>query len=191
MLCLIDYGIKLLENYISLLGVFMKISWIKKQIFIVVTILLVTVLFQSCATMPQANQELLQMSKVLEVEGSSADDLFIRSNLWAVSAFNRADYVIQYQDKEAGVIKGKFSESIRTGLMGIAIVDITTVMTIEIKSGKLRISFGDVSAEFADYEFKRTGKPILTDAIMEKVQLSWKAMVKDLEESLNAKTDSW
>ncbi|MBK5261807.1 MAG: DUF4468 domain-containing protein [Peptostreptococcaceae bacterium] len=169
----------------------MKISWIKKQIFIVVTILLVTVLFQSCATMPQANQELLQMSKVLEVEGSSADDLFIKSNLWAVSAFNRADYVIQYQDKEAGVIKGKFSESIRTGLMGIAIVDITTVMTIEIKSGKLRISFGDVSAEFADYEFKRTGKPILTDAIMEKVQLSWKAMVKDLEESLNAKTDSW
>ena len=40
--------------------------------------------------------------------GQSKDKLFLKANDWMVSAFNNAESVIQYTDKEEGVIMGKY-----------------------------------------------------------------------------------
>jgi hypothetical protein len=36
------------------------------------------------------------------------NDLFVMANSWMVKTFNSPQDVIQYNDKEAGIIKGKF-----------------------------------------------------------------------------------
>jgi len=44
---------------------------------------------------------------IIEVKGSK-NELYIKSNEWMVRNFNNAKSVIQFQDKEAGKIMGKY-----------------------------------------------------------------------------------
>lgn len=45
---------------------------------------------------------------VVEASGNSAEDLYVKAASWMVDSFNSSDSVIEYEDKEAGIIKGKF-----------------------------------------------------------------------------------
>jgi hypothetical protein len=45
----------------------------------------------------------------IEVQSSlDKDALFVKANLWMVDVFNNAESIIQYSDKEASVLKGKY-----------------------------------------------------------------------------------
>ncbi len=121
----------------------MKISWIKKQIVIVVTILLVTVLFQSCATMTDTDltPEAATLAEVIEVPEMTKDSLYILANSWMVDTFVNAESVIEFSDKEAGIIKGKY---VMTGLFeGVYSLDVRSTITIEAREGRVRITISD------------------------------------------------
>ncbi|WP_107822016.1 DUF4468 domain-containing protein [Mangrovibacterium marinum] len=45
--------------------------------------------------------------QVIEVPGTK-DELYVKANEWMVRSFNNAKSVIQFQDKEAGKIMGKY-----------------------------------------------------------------------------------
>jgi hypothetical protein len=47
------------------------------------------------------------ITKTYELKGTK-DDLFVKSNLWMVSAFKDAKSVIQYSDKAEGILTGKY-----------------------------------------------------------------------------------
>jgi len=64
-----------------------------------------TLLIGSCATMVQVQME--HKTLTIQVE-QSKDELYIKANNWMVENFNDAKSVIQFSDKEAGVITGKY-----------------------------------------------------------------------------------
>jgi len=91
----------------------------------------------ACATtgVPQ-----IDYSKIIDAPKISKDDLFIKTNLWAVGYFNKADSVIEYSDKTAGIISGKFigdTHSIMGGLSGSQAVK--SVFTISVKDEKVKL----------------------------------------------------
>jgi hypothetical protein len=96
---------------------------------------LVLLSMAACATMPQVDY-----SKIVDVPGVSKDDLFVKVNLWAVGFFNKADSVIEYSDKDAGIISGKYigkTHLVMGGLGGSEAV--TSIFTISVKDEKVKL----------------------------------------------------
>ncbi len=114
-----------------------------KQLVTIVSFLLIIVLLQSCATMTDIDltPEATVVSEIIELPGMTKDNLYIMANSWMVDTFVNAESVIEFTDKEAGIIKGKYVISgLYEGLYGLSI---RSTLTIEIKEGKARITIAD------------------------------------------------
>ena len=70
------------------------------------TILLTLLIMSSCATLV-INYNNFPMTKDI-VTKVNKDDAFVIANSWMIENFKHADNVIQYSDKEAGIIKGRY-----------------------------------------------------------------------------------
>lgn len=76
----------------------------KKNINLIV--LLIVIAMSSCVTtMTNLSDE--EYSTEINLN-KSKDSLFVECNLWAINVFNSAKSVIQYSDKEYGVVSGKY-----------------------------------------------------------------------------------
>ena len=64
----------------------------------------------------------------------SESQIYTLANMWAVKRFNSAEAVIEYQDKEAGVMMGKYISTV--GLNKYKIL-----VTVKIKGSDCQISF--------------------------------------------------
>lgn len=79
--------------------------------------------------------------KIYDDLNGTKDELFISANKWMVGIFNNAESVIQYFDKEEGVIIGKY---LITGQLTFGDDDIYTgtkvfsQLDIRVKNGKAR-----------------------------------------------------
>jgi hypothetical protein len=60
----------------------------------------------SCAT-TQVAYTPITLTETATVLGSK-NDVYVKANLWLVDIFNSAKSVIQFSDKDAGVVKGKY-----------------------------------------------------------------------------------
>ena len=81
-------------------------------------VILSTVLF-SCKTMemgPKATPDQLTYSEIIELPNITQDELYIKANSWFVDNFNDAESVIQFQDKEAGKLMGKYVTSAKMSI---------------------------------------------------------------------------
>lgn len=105
--------------------------------------------FHSCATtypfqvgFPNPNFERIVDTKY------NKDEAFVIANGWLVEQMVSAKDVIQYSDKEAGMLKGKFyihySRMVSGGQTGI--VEVSGIITIMVKDNKAKIQI-DVSGE--------------------------------------------
>lgn len=104
----------------------------------ILLILGLALLLVSCATVKPS--EVKGMTKVVDVPGVSKDELFVKASTWMVEAFNSSKSVIQYSDKEAGVIKGKYVIDFPQ-LTAQGSCDAT--ITIECKDEKCRLIIDD------------------------------------------------
>jgi hypothetical protein len=68
----------------------------------------IALLFVGCATTAEVWLNTFEENKVIKAPNKTKDELYVASNLWAVDAFGKSDSVIEFSDKEAGVIKGKY-----------------------------------------------------------------------------------
>lgn len=104
----------------------------------IIVLVVFTLLLASCTTIKTS--EVKGVTKVIEVSGASKDELFVKASSWLVDAFNSAKSVIQFSDKEAGVIKGKyritFPQFLETG-------ECEATFTVECKDGKCRLIIDD------------------------------------------------
>lgn len=87
-------------------------------------------------------KEFLPYQQVVEFEGKSKDELFdvTRQNLAII--FVNSNFAIQYQDKDNGTIIANCHDDVKWNFMK-APTDYK--LTINIKDGKMRFSFSDVS----------------------------------------------
>lgn len=82
----------------------------------------------------------------------SQDDLFIKANDWMISMFVDASSVIEFSDKEGGVLIGKYlmSGEIRTGysFYATATVDsrVYAKIDIRVRDGRARISIEPIGS---------------------------------------------
>jgi len=108
----------------------------KKLLFFSITIISL-ILLQSCAM----NQYLTttEKSKVVNVDGKTKNELYIRANTWMVETFTNAESVIQFSDKENGIVTGKY-------IMTTIITSTTTrhgvysMIKIQVKDGAAKIT---------------------------------------------------
>ncbi len=96
----------------------------------------------SCATMSDSGltPELARVVEIIEVPGLDKFRLFVLANSWAVDAFVSAESVIEFSDKEAGIVKGKYVTSFMEGVYSY---DVRSTLTIEVKDGAARITIAD------------------------------------------------
>ena len=89
-----------------------------KRILTISTLLILTVAFlNSCASSTKAvDVKVEKISKIFKVENTK-NELYLKANDWMISTFKDAESVIQFSDKESGVITGKY-------LMGKSLVPV-------------------------------------------------------------------
>lgn len=81
---------------------------------------------------------------IVENLPAKKDQLFIHANRWLINRFENAKSVIQYTDKEAGVIVGKLNlyykpTSYYSGYVSSPEVSADAIVEINVKDGKARI----------------------------------------------------
>lgn len=86
----------------------------------------------------------LTYEQIVDCEGQTKDQLYIKLNYWFVSTFNDAKSVIQINDKEAGIIVGKGflgSIAVHSGGMNAYTINISPIIKVDIKDYKIRITY--------------------------------------------------
>ena len=78
-------------------------------------------------------------SSIIEVSGATKDELWLKANEWCIDAFKKSTNVVQYSDKEAGVLRGKFTSEYD----GYYYEYVQTTFSIEVKDEKARLIFYD------------------------------------------------
>jgi len=72
-----------------------------------VSLTIIISFFLSCGVNKYYNVIVPEKSKVINLD-KSKDELYTKSNYWLIEKFNNAKSVIQYTDKDNGVLVGKF-----------------------------------------------------------------------------------
>ena len=115
----------------------------KHRFHLVFIVLVVFCILTSCASTNYKEideYDLDPITQVVEVPDVGSNDLYVRANTWMVDVFKSSEGVIQFSDKDAGVIKGKFSTLIDgQGLNATKTYQVNITITIEVKDGKTRI----------------------------------------------------
>ena len=105
----------------------------KKLFLLIVSVLLIL----SCVSSKQLTPT--SQSEVVNATGKTKDELYIRANTWMVEVFNNAKSVIQFSDKESGIVAGKY-------LMNVIITSTTTrnevysIIKIQVKDEGAKIT---------------------------------------------------
>lgn len=118
--------------------------------------------FTSCASVKVMQFE--EITEYVEVQDTK-ENLFVKSNLWLVDAFNDAEAVTQYSDKEAGVIAGKYVID-SSGLNSM--YNLKAVIKIFIQNNRARISIYPLP--FTGYTGYGSTSDRFKDAVIKDVQ---------------------
>ena len=120
-------------------------------------------------------------NNVLEVSGTK-NELFIKANEWMVRSFKDAKSVIQFQDKEAGKIMGKYlMHSYST-----TDTDVYSLITIEVKDNATKIDIEPIGKWFYD----KSGMTIYSYS-PEQAQSDIKSLLAGYETYMSKGKESW
>ena len=94
--------------------------------------------FSGCAHRPLP-KETTTMQKVYEFPGLKKDDLFEKTKMWVAQTFVSAKSVIEYENKEAGIIIGNGNQDFDSSVYRDN--NINYNIKIEVKDAKIRVSY--------------------------------------------------
>lgn len=165
----------------------------KKSIANLILIVLSATL-NSCATMMgvQAPPEMRTFEKIIEISNKSKADLYINANSWFVETFNSAESVIEFQDKEAGKIMGKYVFSY---VEGIYYYDVRQTISIDVKDNKVRIVINDPYYKTTgdvlngSYGGGKNYTPLVSQKGIDRARLEWNKISESLIAYLNKETN--
>ena len=165
----------------------MKKGQVVKKCFCYIFVLMAVLLsFQSCATTPQTT-EFDTYSVIFQAQGLSSDEIYIRANMWFVTAFYRADSVIQFSNKEAGIIMGRFT---RSANVGSASGFIRSLVQVEIMDNRFRVSFSDPTWNQRTHR----DRPISNRNARNMLEANynvWIALAESLRDYVNSREHNW
>ena len=159
-----------------------------KKYLLFISLIALSMLFISCLTSGTlAQEEDLSMQVVVDVEGLSTDEIYIQANEWFVENFNNAESVIQFSDKEAGIIKGKYSQSDVSD--GAYTYRITSIITFEVKQNRYRATINNPYYKVVNSIFGNPGNsgvegPVKKQSMLDKIRPQWARLLVSLEERI-------
>ncbi|TXD45845.1 DUF4468 domain-containing protein [Polaribacter sp. IC073] len=163
---------------------------VKKNIKVSALFLIITV-FMSCGAMSRVEIPTPEPATKNVETKSNKNSNFIKANEWMVQSFNDAKSIIQFKDKEAGIVKGKYL--MRAGVVSTsAYVQSTasfySVITIRVKDNISRIEInapsGIYSQKSMGIEYGFTKELFLTKA---------NVLITEFEEymKMESRNDNW
>lgn len=152
-------------------------------------------IFSGCAGLsPELPQEQRMFTYIIDVPNMKEDEIFTKTMGWVSESFRSAKSVIQYQDKDAGVINGN-------GLMPDVYWnsflkpkwDMHFMFSIDIKEEKLRIMINNIrTTNFYVGSGASTGEIAVTrQDSLEDFKKKAEIMIDDLKSYLNKKSSDW
>ncbi len=161
-----------------------------KKNLVVIGIILMSLFFTACASTSSDAPVKTSSVTVIEVLNKTADELFILANSWAVDTFKSAEAVIEFSDKDAGIIKGSFTADV--GDFWTGTVTTKTTITIETKDEKARISFTNPMMKYSpDTLFVPKGWVDCTPDRLSDLNTIWDMVILDFTEAINHTQSEW
>lgn len=137
-----------------------------------------------CATPKVVPPEERHVQYIIDAPGKSQAEIYRLCNEWMVKTFKSAEAVIQYQDKEEGIIVGK-GQIIMDHPLGPQWVWVT--LTLEMKDDRARMTFEDMYIEGGmGVRVEMENEPL-----MELFKSSSNQLRADLESYINKKPEDW
>lgn len=146
-------------------------------------ILIATILltFQGCAIITTESNP---VTKIVQVENAEQNQLFVRANNWMVEAFNNAESVIQFTDKESGTITGKYLLGTVTAASQYGPANrVFALIKIQVKDGASKITITPEAFKYAK------GNPY-TLYTNEKAKIDVNNLIRSFEDSIVKKEDN-
>jgi hypothetical protein len=146
-----------------------------------------------CATMmgTKATPEMRTYERIIEVPGQTKDRIYIKANSWFVETFNSAESVIEFQDKEAGKIMGKYVFSYAEGVYTYSVKQ---TVDISIKDDKVRVIINNplykITSGMGETYYNATYRPLETQKGVERARTEWTELTTSLDNYLQ-KDDEW
>lgn len=102
--------------------------------------MLIAAFITSCGSLSTTMLYPQEISEVIIIENTNKLDLFIRANNWMVETFNDAESVIQFTDKEGGIVTGKYL--LHTKILGTQVPrePIFAIIKIQVKDNAAKIT---------------------------------------------------
>ena len=125
-----------------------------RKIFYLVILSVVSINLNSCGTSRKMIESPPQYNRNIENEFDKNTN-YVVANGWIVDTFNNAKSVIQFSDKDAGIIKGKYlmREKMITSSYNIEMrPNFFAVITIKVKDNKTRIEIDPPSGMFTQVD---------------------------------------
>jgi hypothetical protein len=154
---------------------------------------LIPLVLHGCMTMsvpvsPEATEEDRKYERVIAIPDVTKNDLYVKANAWAVKEFSSAESVIEFQDKEAGKIMGKFTYSDAYHYVT------KQTISIDIQEGRARIlienPYVKLTIGIAGQPQVNSYTPLTTVDGVAKLKTVWIEMADSLEKALKS-NDNW
>lgn len=146
-----------------------------------VLFLFVAVFLQSCTSYQQITAS--KSEQIIEVQGSK-NEIYVKANEWMVRAFNNAESVIQFQDKEAGKIIGKYLMHSYTNRY--VNYKVYSIITITVRDGATKIDIEPIDS----WQYDSSGLTIYNYS-KEDAEADIAALTEDYIAYMTTKSESW
>lgn len=160
----------------------------------------VIVTMSACATSTMLPPEQRQIQEIIETD-KSQDELYVTTRTWMTRAFKEAQEVIQYEDKEAGIIIGKgltpaTDKAFKILAATIALASsaptgkpyLGFTITTEIKESRIRVTIDQIYVMVLGLPDE---SPIETVEAFEKAKPDLQAVMSDLKNFLKQPEEEW
>ena len=158
----------------------------KKTAIVLAVFLFVVLTLTSCLTMKKEDVGTYQ--QIAEFPEQTREELYSRARSWFVEAFVSSDAVIEQDDKDAYILKGKYTDSVQRNML--CEVDIESVITVEIKEGKVRMTISEPLKAIAIVGTDRSSTD-LSSSEVEKINEHRQALFESLKTYLSSEVEDW
>jgi hypothetical protein len=122
-----------------------------RKVFFLTAAVALSTMFISCLSIKKTLESPPTRMKKIE-NNSNKDSNFIKANEWMVETFNNAESVIQFTDKEAGIVKGKYimkKGKVSTSAYVASTDPFYAVITIRVKDNASRIEIAPPTSMYS------------------------------------------
>jgi hypothetical protein len=134
-----------------------------------------------------------EYSRILELPGNTKDLILLNINTWVVDKFKNNEIIIEFSDKENGIIRATYTFK-RRGSPNSYLV--TSSLSIEVRNDRCRIQISNPVQRrtmYADVPFDLTtpSRPVTDAGLLTMANEQWKSLVDSLEQYLKQNQSDW